>query len=602
MNMKSRIRNMKISNKLMLSYLVACVIPVLVVSSVIYNFSARSLEEASLEFAQIFNSQIVTSIDNFIEDYDKVTKSALMDNEVIAHLNKQNQTSVNEEINSQIDIKKMMLRIMTLKPDIKGIMLLTANDKLYQYSNSAYNVNAPLLREQDWIQNILDAIDAEDKLFVTAVHDASYYDTHKDRLVITVGRILLDYSGAYVGVLLIDLDSASLFELNDDFLLARNNYNIKINVTDSEGGIIYDSDVASGRMTWEEALDSTKASLNAKNQADFIIMTNETKRCNILVNATIPRSDLLMKIEKVNYVTIVAVLICVIAVLLTSMLLSRMITKPIKRLQSSMKFVVEGDYTQLLEENAQDEIGGLIKSYNHMIIEIKRLIEDVYIAEIKQKNAKYLALQMQINPHMLYNSLESIRMKALVSGNEEVAFMIKTLSYMFKIALDRKTTPNLIKDEIEYMKHYIKLQNVRFGDIFQLEINLNEEIMNSSIIALVFQPLIENSLEHGYKGHQTILEISINGETTCNDDKNSDIFIRIKDNGSGMNSEKVREVNQWIHSAGEGMTDILDDKKESIGLRNIAERIKLHYGKQYYLRIASSDENGTMVEIKIPKT
>jgi len=588
-------KNMRLHNRLLLSYLIACIVPLLVVSTIIYNFATRSLEESAMEFASIFNSQIVTNIDEFIDEYDRVTKSALVDNDVLSNISREKEMSISEQIDQRLYLQKIMMRLMTLKPEIKEIMLITSNDKFYQFSNSGDSVKPSDLLEQEWLEKIQKS---KDSLVVTSIHDRSYYDNQKDGTVLTVGRRIMDYRGAYFGVLLIDLDPSSLIELNDDFLLARSRYNMKISITDSAGGILYDSDVASGRMTWEQARESTF--LFDKNSEDFIIMSNQTKRGNMLVNAVIPRASLLFRINKINYVAVAAVLTSTLIVIIVSFYLSRTITKPLKRLQQNMKQVEEGRYSVMLQNEVGGEIGSLIDSYNDMVKQIKMLIEDVYIAEIKQKNAKLLALQTQINPHMLYNTLESIRMKALMREEDEIADMIQILSKMFKMTLSNHTLPNRIQDEIEYTENYIKLQNLRFHNKFSLEVQIGEEIRQSAIIAMVFQPLIENSIEHGFRMNSTLIKIVMEGETV----ENGDIVIRISDNGKGMSKEKIKEVNSMISLADSDKLAIhsqAEKGRTSIGLKNIAERVKLSYGDGYYLKVVSSDAKGTVVEMRIPR-
>ncbi len=595
--MKSVIQNMKLHNKLIISYLLACIIPLLLASFIIYNFSVKNLEEASLEFASVFNSQIVTNIDDFMDEYDKITKSALVDNDIINRLNNEDNATMNELVNNQLLIQKLLLRLETLKPDIQCIMLLSAKNKLYQFGNTSDTINVTKLQDQSWYRQILES---EDKLVITSIHSKSYYDNENDGFVLTVGRVLLNSNGVFSGVLLIDLDPLSLIKLNEKFLIARNDYNIKLTVTNAQKRVLYDSDVASGRATWQQALNRSHQSLENKSDKDFIVMSNQTHRGHLVVNAKIPRSKLLFKIAKINYVTLAAVLVCILITVVTSFLFSYTITKPIKNLQKNMRLAEEGQYLPLIRNDSNDEIGRLINSFNSMITKIKTLIEDVYIAQIKQKNAKFLALQTQINPHMLYNTLESIRMKALVKGEDEVAVMIKILSRMFKMILGKEAEPNLIKNELEYAENYIKLQNIRFNDRFTLDVRLDDTIRNCRIIAMVFQPIIENSIIHGFKDYNTFLNIVIDGEIT----PEKDVLIRVRDNGSGMSPEQAEELNKLLMESGSDKLklDLTDENmEESIGLKNIAERIKLHYGDHYYLRVASGNGSGATVEIRIPQ-
>lgn len=294
---------------------------------------------------------------------------------------------------------------------------------------------------------------------------------------------------------------------------------------------------------------------------------------------------------------IIAVVVCVVVVIFLSTLFASTITKPIVCLQKNMKQVELGIYEKMDPIVSQDEIGELVHNYNHMIVQMKSLIQDVYLAEIKQKNARFQTLQMQINPHMLYNTLESIRMKAILHGDEETAQMIKILAKMFRMTLSKSGMTHRIQDEIEYAQNYLLLQNMRYKGALTLEQYLDQRILESEIIAIVLQPIIENSIEHGFKGYGTQLCICLTGEIT--DEGN--ILIRIADNGSGMTSEMAAQMNKKLEIQAKDIT--LDEEETngaSIGLKNIAERIRIHYGDGYYLRISSANEKGIEVEMCIP--
>ena len=168
---------------------------------------------------------------------------------MISSLSQNNGNDIGKELDRQLSMRRIMMRLLTLKPEIRGIALITAGGKVYQLGDTGKTIDDDILKEQDWLR---DFQNSGEILEVTAVHDKAYYDDGKDGLAITVCRRILDYKGAYVGVLLIDLDPGSLIQLNDDFLLTRNEYNIKICITNSQNGLLFDSDVVSGRMTWKK--------------------------------------------------------------------------------------------------------------------------------------------------------------------------------------------------------------------------------------------------------------------------------------------------------------------------------------------------------------
>ncbi|GJM73591.1 hypothetical protein HMSSN036_58070 [Paenibacillus macerans] len=329
-------------------------------------------------------------------------------------------------------------------------------------------------------------------------------------------------------------------------------------------------------------------------------MTGNTELGNLLIRTEIPREKLLAKINQIQGVTVIVILASCLIITFMSFGLSYTITKPIKALRKSMKQAEIGQYQPIEKKQANDEIGSLVNSYNKMIVTIRTLIEDVYIGEIKHRKAKFIALQNQINPHMLYNTLESIRMKALLNDDEETAGMIKLLARMFRLALGKEGRQHSVKHELEYTANYVQLQNLRFDHKFLLDVRIPEEIQQCSIIPLVFQPIVENSINHGFEDYSRTMNIAIDGFWT----EDGEILIRITDDGIGMTEDKQKELQALLESAGSDKykLDMTDEPAgKGLGLKNIAERIKLHYGDRYYLMIRSGIGQGTTVEILIPK-
>lgn len=285
------------------------------------------------------------------------------------------------------------------------------------------------------------------------------------------------------------------------------------------------------------------------------------------------------------------------SIIMISTKLSKNIAFPIKELQDKMGEVEKGQYETFNDKTNIFEINGLIYSYNNMVERIRNLIEKVYVAEIKQKNAKLLALQTQINPHMLYNTLEAIRMKAIINDEDEIADMIKIMAQMFRMALSDTTPCYRIKNDIEYAEKFIALQNIRLPDMFYMEVRLDDKIEEASVIPLIIQPLVENSIEHGYRGGNIPLHMILSGKIV----EGNDISITLQDDGKGMEMEQIAQIESLLSSTVKAKLKLdQNESGNSIGMRNILERIQLYYGERYYLRIVRSDETGTLVEVRIP--
>ncbi|CAM4199309.1 histidine kinase [Paenibacillus macerans] len=593
-----RIKNMRFQNKLMLGYLLICVIPLIVVSVIIFRQSAVELEESSQEFAALYTSQIRTSLNEFMKEYDKVTKSVLIDGELIYKLGDERNRSMDELILQRVAVQRLLMRVALLKPEIGTVMLVSRDNAVYQYTTTTNVVNENALLSQNWFKRLRSS---DETFFITGLHDRSYYDDQGEGAMVTVGRVLLNSDGAYAGILLIDLDPFALLQLDQDFVSARDKYGMSVTISNRHGEIVYQSDAASGRLSWQQVLESGGgAYIKVKGGKNRIILTGNTELGKLLVRTEIPREKLLAKINQIQGVTLIVILASCLIIALMSFGLSYTITRPIKALRKSMKQAEIGQYLPIEKKQANDEIGSLVNSYNKMIVTIRTLIEDVYIAEIKHRRAKFIALQNQINPHMLYNTLESIRMKALVNDDEETAGMIKILARMFRLALGKEGRQHSVKHELEYTANYVQLQNLRFDHKFLLDIRIPEDIQQCSIIPLVFQPIVENSINHGFEDYSQTMNIAIEGFWT----EEGEILIRMTDDGIGMTEDKQKELQVLLEAAGSDKykLDMTDEPAgKGLGLKNIAERIKLHYGDRYYLMIRSGIGQGTTVEILIPK-
>lgn len=591
------IRNMRFQNKLLAGYLLACVIPLLGVSAIIFHQSAAGLEDSSQEFASLYTSQIRTTLNEFIKEYDKVTKSVLVDNELIYRIGEERSLPMDELIIQKVAVQRLLMRVALLKPEISTVMLISRDNSVYQYTTTTSRVNENTLLSSEWYKRLRSS---EDTFFITGLHDRSYYEDKGAGAVVTVGRVLFGYDGAYAGILLIDLDPFTLLQLDHDFVLARDKYGMSVIISNRQKEIVYHSDAASGRLSWQQVLESGAEYIKDDGSHDQIILSGSTSQGNLFIKTEIPRSKLLQKINQIKGMTVIVILISCLVITLISLGLSYTITRPIKALRRSMKQAEAGQYLPIEKEQAGDEIGSLVHSYNKMIITIRTLIEDVYIAEIKQRQAKFIALQNQINPHMLYNTLESIRMKALVKDDEETAGMIKILARMFRIALGKEGRHHSVKHELDYTTNYLELQNIRFDNMFRLDIRIPDEMLHCSIIPLIFQPIVENSINHGFEDYSRPMHIEIEGVWT----EEGEIRIRITDDGVGIPQEKQEELFALLEDAESDKYKLADNdvpESNGLGLKNIAERIKLHYGDRYYLKIRPGVDRGTTFEILIPK-
>ena len=281
--------------------------------------------------------------------------------------------------------------------------------------------------------------------------------------------------------------------------------------------------------------------------------------------------------------------ILILIALILAIVLSKMITKPIKNLQHVMQRVQKDDFEPILvKEEGRNEIADLCNSYNRMITYIDELLAS-NTEKVKEQQASELkALQSQINPHFLYNTLDSIMWMIETEEQEAALRMTSALAKFFRKAIGNAKVFVTIEEELEYTRQYLTIQRMRYNDKLDFDIRVNQDIMMESIVKLVLQPLVENAIYHGLKYQKGKGLIQIMGYRLG--DK---LWLKVSDNGIGMEQE------QLVH---------LFDEKEfpqngkigGIGLKNVQSRIQLYYGEEYGLHVESEKGIGTTVTVVIP--
>jgi two-component system, sensor histidine kinase YesM len=266
------------------------------------------------------------------------------------------------------------------------------------------------------------------------------------------------------------------------------------------------------------------------------------------------------------------------------------------QLASAMKVVENGDFSTRVNLKSRDETRYLAECFNKMTSNIEILINKVYNAELKQKEAELASLQSQINPHFLYNTLESIRGMAIANNIKSIASMSKSLSIMFRYSINNRTLVP-VRNELQHLENYLNIQNFRHKDKFKLILNIPEEIYSCSILKLTLQPIVENSIKHGLEMKLGKGTISINA-SVCD----SILSIRILDDGTGIPAEKLLLLNKSLSNSNAivmSSGDNISDSGIGIGVRNVNSRIKLFFGERYGLLFHESI-SGASVEIILP--
>lgn len=323
---------------------------------------------------------------------------------------------------------------------------------------------------------------------------------------------------------------------------------------------------------------------NKKNLINYCSVSNSGWKLVYFV----PTKNILTNISSIMTVTLYVILGCLVVSFFISLYISSFLTRPIKKLLESMKKVKNGDFRRKVDFKYKDEIGMLGIEYNHMIDNISELINSVYKLQLKEKEAELKALQAQINPHFLYNTLDTIYWKAEKLKEHDLSELVYALSKLFRLTLNKGMDFNMVRDEKDFIECYLLIQKSRYKDKLSYEINIDNSILDFTMPKLILQPFVENAIIHGTERNDEKSNIKVMGYH----EEDSIIFI-VEDDGVGIDEDTIKTL--------------LSEPKESEGKRkgyaifNVYERLKLYYGEKSLLKIESSAFKGTRVTISFPK-
>lgn len=307
---------------------------------------------------------------------------------------------------------------------------------------------------------------------------------------------------------------------------------------------------------------------------------------------TIPNKTIVDALISTVTSSIIAAVVAVIASVICSVIYSRAVSKPIIELAEKMKYTTLSDYSGSTQESREDEIGVLQDSFGYMVHRNKELIAQQYQAKLEKRNAQLRALQAQINPHFMYNTLQVIGGMALQKDAPEIYSVTLALSDIMRYSLNFSKEMVPLREELHYLESYVMIQNERFGGRIKLNKQLSEDSLDCLIPKLILQPLVENSFEHGLlnKSGEWIINLQ---SRVCNEDE---LIISVSDNGVGFEPQRLKEITEKIQLDASNLLN----SGSHIGLANVNARIRLRAAAETQgLTIESHPDMGTVVSVRM---
>lgn len=554
------------------------------------NYTQDAIIRNSTDYTTQLVDQVNTDIDSYIQYMKNISMLFTHNKDVTDYLFAENSNSYEEETRHNAILQQFQT-LMKARTDISNIGIYRSADKyIFNYNDLEYNADSHL-DMQEWYQKTLQA---QGNTYLSSSHVQNIVKDQYNWVITLSNTLTNPVAQSQEGLLFIDLNYNTIRQLCDNISLGSKGY---IFILDEHGNIIYHP---KQQLIYSDLkLEYIEDVMALSKQENYFIKTDEmekrlytvstSKKTGWTVVGVVYFSELNSTASKTRVWYILIALLLFTIALFVSGIVSREITRPIKKLKQAMSKVENGDFdTALVPETEQNEIGSLSRSFNIMTKKIQDLIVQNTEEQRQKRKRELRALQAQINPHFLYNTLDSIVWMAEMGKNQEVVLMTSSLAKLLRQSISNDDELVSIRQEIDYTRIYLTIQKSRYKDKLNFEININEDILDQKIVKLTLQPIVENAIYHGVKFREQKGTVWISGFW-----ENGKIMLTVTDNGAGMNAEQLAHIFESKKKK---------TKSNGVGIINVQNRLHLYYGKEYGLNYESEEGIGTTVYICIPAT
>lgn len=592
-------QNLHIKYKLILTN--SLIIAVMLVFSgmlTYYIYSVEYEKQATNSSIQIIE-QVKKNVEFNLSEMNAFSMLYYSYDKLMELVNNGKHASIDEVLEGKLELDKFFSSIRNVKKQVTALYIFTKDGTMYDelINNTSDSTTKFLEKNQenaDWYKNAVKAGGRE--LFI-GTHKS--FIIQDDRLLFSIARELVSIgSGKSVGTLLIDFNETAIEDICKSVDVENGG---KVIIADQYGNTVYHTDKnfimkPVEKDIWDDVAKHDKNIILKKiNDKKYIITNVYSDYSGWTYINIIPQENVLKGVSEIrrNFFILGAFSILLSAII--AFLFARTISKPISYLTRMMKIAENGNMEVKVDIGGRDEVGELCNGFNSMIRKINDLIKSEYQAKIIKKEAELNALQARINPHFLYNTLESISCLADINKVPQIGDTCMVLADMLRYSVKSNRDFVAVENELEHVSGYLYIIKVRYEERLQVEMFIDERIKKCLMPKLILQPVVENAVKHGIENIDCVGRIEISG--VIEDDK---VIFIIKDNGHGMSWERLEEIRAML-SYSSVEYDIGKSMDRGIGLENVHYRIKFLYGEEFGITEIQSVLNvGTMLKIIIP--
>lgn len=557
------VNGIKLRYKLAIFYSLFCFLPVMLLFLLSFLQMRSIIDDKEKLNLQSYLQQSVSSMDRTLDGYNSLSDYIAFDRTLAEAFSMEYGTPYEqyEQLTQKVD--PILRSSSYFHGGMQRITIYTDNG-MVKHDTTVAPVSE--IEETDWYQKTLE-------------HPGlNWFVNYPEKTLFSARKLAFSGAREGVNILYMDVDYQKLFTPYAETLISE----CGLYITDQEGKLVFEESRFSGKnqnydLTYSEFLEQRD-----RGSADYTILCEQSNTTGWTVWLYQPVGLAGESMRPIGVMAGVTILICIFAAVLAYFITSGMVSGRIERLTCLMQEVQEGSMDMQVGSDDRDEIGMLYRGFGSMMKRIRTLINEVYLGKITQKEAELKALQAQINPHFLYNTLSLINWKALAAGEEDISRMTLAMSTFYRTALNRGRNVLQVEAELSNTRAYLEIQSMLHDGDFDYEIEVQPEILQCESLNLILQPLVENAIHHGIEEKTDGRgKISVRGwkEENC-------VWFMVEDNGIGMEQEVADKI--------------LTMESKGYGVRNVDERIRLCYGEKYAMKVESVVGKGTKMTIHFP--
>lgn len=552
-------------------------------SSSIICQQAREMGQSTLQNLQDDMYQQIKSIEN--------SMIGIYDNRELIHMLAQEEYRAAEEDKNSSAAYKLAIDAFDPTQNVVAIYIYTQNHELvssyrhaqtpkYTYPQDIYA--SGIYNNSDQVRSYIESTD-------TQTFISSYYNPYREKILLRFVIRIYEDIGIPIGYLVCDIDSSNVQQMMEKYhysereiiWLQASGHPILLQVgtiSEQQQDMLHQiqTDIETGQMKQSDQLNG------------YELIQVPQKKYPVTAYSLIPWSTLFESQKTLTQMTIFIFLLVLGLFSVLFIMLSNSLTKPLRYMMDVMHRVQHGNTELRLNMTRKDEIGELGDAFDRMLNEIQLLNARKYRDKMRLNDAKYKALQAQVNPHFLYNTLDTMGGIAVSHDCFQVSALCRALSDIFRYSLDMKDPFSTLEKELFHLKNYMFVINERMQNTIMMRVNVDPALLKARLPRLSLQPLVENAIKHGLKDKRGEKQIQVQAEVN-----DGTLCITVSDNGVGMDVDAVNK--KLAHSEQKALR-----RGSSIGMDNINARIQILFGKQYGLRVKPSAEGGSCVQIHLP--